>query len=181
MKLALRPSWLTAVPWRHTAPDTPPDTSRAAPHASDRPKPSAFASNVLHCPSGERAFNELRPIQLAACNCRFTPATSACSHLCNARLVYPESRATKEDEHAVLTLQHGPFSPNRYDARPAAELLSDPCAENTELATLWSRCTCAQLESLQKPRNTAAAEPRIALLLYPACIHVLKTASSSTR
>ena len=48
------------------------------------------------------------------------------SHLPSRRDCAAESSATIAEEHAVLIVKQGPFSPRRYEIRPAAPAASPP-------------------------------------------------------
>src|SRR3569623_1022674 len=84
----------------------------STPQPSARAKPFADASNVLHFPSGDRAFNLESKTKFSGTSSRLTPATRALEQLPFFKLSQARSSATSADEHMVLTVNDGPSKPN---------------------------------------------------------------------
>ena len=57
---------------------------------------------------------------------RLTPAASAASASRRRKLWHARWMATNDDEQAVSVTTAGPFSPKKYDRRPAAKLAALP-------------------------------------------------------
>eukprot|EP00966_Prymnesium_polylepis_P336153 7391454-Prymnesium_polylepis.2 len=130
VRLALRPSWRTALP-TSVAILPPPGWRAAVPHPSPRAKPSARESKVWLRPRAD--VIPAIPIDSLShgVSIRLTPITSDTPHspCCSARS--PLWHATSAAEHAVSTDAFGPCRPSTNGSRPDAMDTLAPVAAYT--------------------------------------------------
>ena len=157
VKLALGPSYCTAVPRTGTSAETP-ESSKKASQPSPRQYPSPRRSNVWQRPKAESIPAAEKAIDTACVNMP-TPVAAAYGHSASLIADAAECKATSDDEHAVSSVRHGPVSPSVKETRPDATESAPEVPEYTEGAFVVLLPASASAPSLDKEPPAPRMKP----------------------
>eukprot|EP00966_Prymnesium_polylepis_P260423 6015864-Prymnesium_polylepis.1 len=178
VKLALRPSWRTALPWKPILAE--PRWQTIALIASPRAYPSARTSKVYDRPFTDVKPATALPLMMVGLRIMFTPALSAASlsRRCKPRMLV--WLATSDAEQAVSNVAQGPCSPRENDTRPQVTEHAKPVDAYT-LRPAGMRAMTLSNSLAHWPTLTATTAPRSARLDILALCSATYPRSSSCR